>query len=216
MIYHAWNHARDARVLFHDSQEYEAFEGWMIRARRRRPLGVLAYCLMPDHWHMVLWLRGEGQLGGFLRAVTIAHSKWWRSRHGRPGDAPLYKDRFRSFPLQMDESVLTICRYVESNPVRAGLTDLAEDWLASSRWRRVRHNAEDRDLLAPMPVGVPPAWGRRVNEPLAPEELSAIRVCLRRGRPFGGRTWQARAAAKLGLEHTLRPRGRPRKNVKMT
>ncbi len=65
--------------------------------------------------------------------------------------------------------------------------------------------------LSPWPVRRPPDWASLVNEPLSDAQLAAARECVTRGRPYGDADWIVRTAATLGLAHTLRPRGRPRK-----
>jgi len=67
--------------------------------------------------------------------------------------------------------------------------------------------------LADGPVPLARAWGRRVNQPLSEKELAAVRRCVIRGSPCGDAAWTTRAARRLGLEFTLRPRGRPRKGA---
>jgi putative transposase len=114
-----------------------------------------------------------------------------------------------------------VLRYAERNPLRANLVERAEQWLWSSlRWwvaagasaRAGDGKVPGRPLfLCDWPVDRPARWVQRVNQAQSEAELEALRRCVSRGRPFGEEAWVARAAARLGLEHTLRGRGRPRK-----
>ena len=123
----------------------------------------------------------------------------------------MYQSRFKSFPVQDDEHFLVICRYVELNPLRAGLVARAEDWPHGSLHRWVRSLTRPAKLVSPWPTRRSAGWVERVNEALSDNELAAIRTCIDRGRLFGDDTWIEQTAEEHGLWHTLRPGGRPRK-----
>ncbi len=112
-----------------------------------------------------------------------------------------------------DEHFLSVARYVEWNPLRAGLMARAEDWRWSSPWARTRGAPERRVLLSRWPVEEPEraAWIRLVHEAQTEVELAALRLSVQRGRPHRGSAWARRLAAEMHRESTLRPRGRPRK-----
>ena len=93
----------------------------MISAMHRTPIRLPAYCLMRNHWHMVLWPRKDGELTQFLRWLTITHSQRLHAHRHTTGYGHIYQGRFKSFPIEQDESLLTVRRYVERNPLRAGL-----------------------------------------------------------------------------------------------
>ena len=138
----------------------------------------------------------------------MTHTQRWHAHHHTVGTGPLYQGRFKSFPVQEDDHLLTVCRYVERNPLRAGLVPQAETWRWSSLWHRV--HASDQLLLDGWPVAVPKQWVEHVNRPETEAELEAVRRALVRGAPYGDTTWQKATAIQLGLDATLRPRGRPR------
>ena len=116
---------------------------------------------------------------------------------------------FKSFPIQADEHFLTACRYVERNPLRAGLAARADAWRWGSLWHRV--HAPCGALLDPWPLPVPPDWAAHVQQAQCDAEVEALRRCVVRGGPFGAGAWVAETAEQLGLQASLRPRGRPRK-----
>jgi len=89
--------------------------------------------------------------------------------------------------------------------------DRVECWLWSSLWRRVGGKTKAKELLGRWPVDPPRDWVAAVNRPDRQEDLEAIRRCVVRGAPLGSPIWQTRTANRLGLQFTLRPRGRPRK-----
>ena len=124
---------------------------------------------------------------------------------------PLYRGRYKSFPVQTDGHFLTVCRYVERNPLRAGLVQRAEEWLWSSLSRGRGDKNPDRPALSDWPVECPSQWVRWVNEPHTETELEALRLSVTRGRPFGDPSWVGTIARRLGLEGSLRRPGRPSK-----
>jgi putative transposase len=196
--------------LFEKPEDYNAFEGVMEEAFEREPLPIFAYCVMPNHWHFVVRPQTDHQVSDFFRWMTHTHTMRWHAHHGTGGTGHLYQGRFKTFPIEQDEHLLTVLRYVERNPLRAGLTSSAEAWKWSSAWRSCSGNTESRALLASWPVPRPRRWLALVNEHQTESEVAAIRQSVTRGTPFGSNRWVSQAASRLQLKHTLRPRGRPK------
>jgi putative transposase len=178
-------------------------------AHERTVTRLLAYCIMPNHWHLVLWPKEDGELSEYMRWLTVTHTQRWHARHETSGTGPLYQGRFKSFPVQADGHFYSICRYVERNALRAGLVRRAELWRWCSLWQWANERTDV--TLQRWPLPRPNQWIRLVNQVETEAELAAVRQAVRRGSPFGAESWQKRTAARLGLEATLRPRGRPRK-----
>jgi putative transposase len=191
--------------MFESSADYAAFERILADVTQRVPMRILAWCLMPNHWHLVLWPSLDNELSEYMRLVTVTHAQRWHAHRGSAGTGHLYQGRFKSFIVQEDAHFLTVCRYVEANALRAGLVKRAEDWPWCSLSRR-HHGAIGAGTW---PVPRPNAWTELVNEALPAPEVSAIRTCAQRGAPFGQIDWVAATAVQLGLEATLRRRGRP-------
>ena len=211
LVYHVLNRANARIRLFEKTGDYEALERVMAEARERVPMRILSYCLMPNHWHMVLWPREDGDLSDFVRWLTLTHTQRWHAHHRSAGSGHLYQGRFKSFVIQTDEHLLTVCRYVERNALRAKLVERAEDWRWSSLGRRQFGDTEARALLNDWPLPLPRDWLARVNRPERIAELEALRGSVNKGRPFGSNEWVVRAVKRLGLMSTIRLRGRPRK-----
>jgi putative transposase len=131
-VYHVLNRAVARLPLFEKVADYEAFERVLAEAHQRHPMRILAYAVMPNHWHFVLWPRADGELTAFLRWMTHTHTMRWHASHQTVGTGHLYQGRFKAFPVQ-------------------------------------------------------------------------------RGRPFGGDRWAKNTAVRLGLQYTLRTRGRPKR-----
>jgi len=197
--------------LFGKDGDYAAFERLLGEARQRLPMRILSYCLMPNHWHLILWPREDGELSRFMFWLTMTHVQRWRHARQLVGLGPLYQGRFKAFPIQEDGHFLNVCRYVERNPLRAKLVRRAELWEWSSLHARVRGGEEQRQLLEPWPLQQPTEWLQWVNEPQTPEEEAQIRARIRTGRAFGTDAWERRTAGQMGLELEPRPRGRPKK-----
>jgi putative transposase len=210
-VFHALNRATARRKLFRKPADYQAFLRVFDEALQRQPIRVLAYCLMPTHWHVVLWPAADGDLTAFLRWLTLTHSVRWHKHYRSTGSGHVYQNRFKAFAIAEDEHLLTVLRYVERNPLRAGLVRRAEDWPWSSLACRLAGGDEAARRLHPGPVAVPADWLYLVNQPQTEAELEALRVSVVRGRPFGSAAWVATVVKRLGLESTVRPRGRPRK-----
>ena len=209
-IYHALNRANARGTIFHKDGDYEAFERILAEGLQRYAVELLAYQLLPNHWHMVLKPTRDGQMSQLLRWVTGTHTMRYHAHYHTSGEGHVYQGRFKSFPVQDDDHFHVVCRYVERNAFRAGLVARAEDWRWGSLWRWVQKTELALKLLSPWPVARLPNWVARVNEPLFEQELDVVRRCLRRGSPLGDARWAKTTARRLGLESTLRPRGRPR------
>jgi putative transposase len=135
----------------------------------------------------------------------------WQENRRRVGYGHLYQGRYKSFPIEGDEHFYQVARYVERNALRANLVSQAQDWQWSSLWRRLHGTPEQQMLLSDWPLPVPKDWVDLVNEPQTEAEMEAIRRSVQGGQPYGSLPWVLRSARRLGLESTLRPRGRPMK-----
>ena len=212
-VYHVLNRANARMRIFSTNRDYAAFEKVLAQACERTQMRLLSYCLMPNHWHLVLWPRNDGDLSLFMGWLTMTHTQRWHTHHRTIGSGHLYQGRFKSFLVQRDSHFLTLCRYVEANALRARLVERAQHWRWCSLWLRINEpSKDDADIrLSRWPVQRPDDWVRIVNRTQPDDELRRLHVSIKRDRSFGGPTWLARAVKRLGLESSLRPRGRPRK-----
>jgi putative transposase len=213
LVYHVLNRSVARLPLFQKPSDFEAFEHVLDEAQDRYPTRILAYCLMPNHWHFVLWPRRDGELTHFMRWLTHTHTMRWHAHYHTSGTGHVYQGRFKAFPIETDEYFYTVVRYVERNPLRANLVARAEDWRWSSLWRRECGDVDGRALLSAWPLPRPRNWPSRVNSSETEAELEALRTAVRRSSPLGNPAWQGRIARRMGVEHALRPRGRPRKQT---
>jgi putative transposase len=214
IIFHVINRGVGRRGIFEKDEDFAAFERVMVHALKADPVDLLTYCLMPNHWHLLLRPQHDEQLGKFMQRLTMTHTRRWQEHFHQVGVGHLYQGRFKSFPVQENGHFLTVARYIERNALRAGLVERAECWRWSSLWRRTVPCADPLVTalkLAPWPMDSPPDWLAWVNEPQTARELAAVRLSLDKGKPFGDETWQASMTAQLGLESSHRQTGRPKK-----
>jgi putative transposase len=207
-VYHVLYRAVGRQRIFHTEQDYRAFENVLEEAWRHVPMRLLAYCILPNHWHLVLWPRGDGDLSEYMRWLTVTHAQRYHAAHESAGMGALYQGRFKSFPVQEDDHFYRVCRYVERNALRANLASRAELWRWSSLWQWWNASASVR--LDAWPLARPTGWLDYVNRPETEAELAALRRAAERSSPYGDDAWRVRTAKDLGLESTLRSRGRPR------
>src|SRR5205823_14680761 len=107
-VYHALDRAAARLPLFHKDGDYQAFLRVFDEALTLYPIRVLAYCVMPNHWHFVLWPQHDRQLTDFLRWLTATLTMRWHTHYHSVGSGHLYQGRFKSFPVQTDEHLYTV------------------------------------------------------------------------------------------------------------
>jgi len=211
IVYHALNRANGRLRIFKKQADFAAFEHILAEGLERFDMRLCGYCIMGNHWHLVLWPRNDGDLSSFMKWITVTHSHRWHVAHDTVGIGHLYQGRYKSFPVQTNAYYLTLMRYVECNPLRAGLVEKAGDWQWSSF--AIRSGADKPITLSKGPLELPKQWKRMVGNPGAIDGsiVERINKSIERGAPLGDDGWTMKTASQLGLESTIRPRGRPRK-----
>lgn len=189
MVFHVLIRGVGRMGLFASDPDYQAFEQILAETLLVRPTRLLGYCLMPNHWHMVLWPQGDGEISAFMQLLTTTHASNWQLYHDRAGQGHVYQGRFKSFPVETDEHFFQVMRYVERNALRAGLASTAEAWPWCSLWRRIQGTSTDRAMLAEWPAQIGENWLDYVNQPQTDAELTAIRKCVAKGTPYGSKEW---------------------------
>src|SRR6478609_1809255 len=178
-VYHVLNRGNGRSVVFHKDGDYAAFLQLMLEAHEKVPMRLIAYCLMPNHFHLLLWPHGDDDLSRWMQWLMTSHV---RKYHGHyKGSGHVWQGRFKAFPIQEDEHFLTVLRYVERNPLRAKLTRRAEAWLWSSL--RLRAAGASDPILPSGPVAIPNNWAALVHQPQTEAELAALRRSVQRGTP---------------------------------
>lgn len=206
ICYHAINRGNAKSTVYHNAADYDSFVQLMAKACDRIPMRILSFCLMPNHFHLVLWPHADGDMSRWMQWLLTSHVRRYHRLRGTSGR--IWQGRFKAFPIQQDPHLLTVMRYVERNPVRANLVRSAADWRWSSA-SKLAPNSQ-RSIISPPPISRPADWLQFVDEPQTAVELDALRRCAQRNAPFGSRTWADKTAKKLGLEASIRSLGRPR------
>lgn len=172
---------------------------------------ILAYCIMPNHWHLILYPKNDGDLQKFMGWVSMTHTQRWHSYHKTAGSGHLYQGRYKSFLVQTNHYLLQLFRYVERNALRARLVKKAENWKWASLYKREKGSEEQKKLLSKWPIDMPKNYLYLVNEPHTNTELEDLRYCVNKGKPCGSEEWANKMIDTFKLESTLRGRGRPKK-----
>jgi putative transposase len=210
--YHVMNRGNERAQVFHSDDDYHAFVALMRQAGARVPMRLIAYCLMPNHFHAVLWPPGDTDMARWMEWLLTTQVSRYRRRHG--GSGHVWQGRYKAFPIELGDHLLTVLRYVERNALRANLVSRAEDWPWSSLPEWLSPPA--LPWLDPGPVARTADWLARVNAAQTEAELTRLRQSVHRGVPFGSAIWVEQTAAAFGLGATLRsgaggrPHGRGR------
>jgi putative transposase len=209
LIFHVVNRAAKRAQLFENDADYHAFECLLIAAVTRIEVAIFSYCIMPNHWHLVLSPRVDGALSRFMHWLTTTHARRWQLARGLDGQGAVYQGRYRAVAVREDAHFLWVCRYVERNALRASLVARAEDW----RWSSLHHHQMDPrpQWLASWPISRPFNWISVVNVPQTPTEIENFRGAMINGMPFGDEEWRDAIRRALGNKPQGKTRGRPRK-----
>ncbi|MEA3239932.1 MAG: transposase [Candidatus Bipolaricaulota bacterium] len=206
-VYHVLNRGNARQRVFDDGADYSSFVALLKEAKDRYSVHIFAYCLMPNHFHLVMQPDHGEALSRFMQWLLTSHVRRYHQRRGTSGH--VWQGRYKSFLIQRDAHLLIAIRYVERNPVRAGLVDSAADWRWSSHQSRI--GKAHAEILDPCPMMLPVDWGEYVDQPLLESDLASLRRSVNRQAPYGSAQWQGEVSIEHGLQATLRPRGRPRK-----
>jgi putative transposase len=210
-VYHVYHRAIEGLSLFESPRDYAALERLMGEVAADISMRLLAYSLMPNHWHLQLWPYKDRDLSRFMHRLSMTHAKRWRSHRETTGRGHVYQSRYGCVAVEIGDPVNVIARYIERNALTANLVDRAEDWRWCSLWRRLHPEVvEQVPTLCEWPVGRRPDWLGWVNCARTPKEFASVERALEKGIPFGSQRWQVEAAKRLGLVSKLQPRGRPR------
>ena len=205
LIYHIINRGNGRQQVFHSEGDYRAFVDLMAEASERYPVKVFAWCIMPNHFHLLVSPERADDLSRWMQWFMTSHVRRYHRFYNSSGH--VWQGRYKSFIVQEDTHLLTVVRYIEGNPVRAQLVPSAKDWTWSSHRERT---GVANSRIEKTSIELPSDWTSYVDQPLTDGELGRIQTSMRRQTPFGSSPWQVRICRELGLESTLKPKGRPK------
>ena len=210
--HHVTQRGNRRQEVFFADEDYVAYKALVAEACAANRVRCLAWCLMPNHVHLILV---PATADGLRSALSDAHRRYSRRinfAHGWTGY--LWQGRFASYPME-EAHLMTAIRYVELNPVRARLAARAEDWPWSSARAHIDGRADGLTDLAAM-AGVHRNWRAMLREgleagDLSPDEAATIEMHARTGRPWGDEAFVAELEARTGRRLAKRKPGRKRK-----
>lgn len=211
VVYHVLNRSNGRVKIFSSNKEYQHFEALLYEGKELIGMRILSYCIMPNHWHLVLYPRKDGDMGEFMRWITTTHVRQRRVETESVGEGHLYQGPYKSFPVASDRYLQQLVLYVEQNPLRAKLVKRAENWRWSSLWRREEGGKEEKKLLSKLPTELPRNYLALVNTVTNKESLNTLRTSVNKGTPFGSDNFIKTMVRKYNMGSTLRDPGRPRK-----
>ncbi len=210
-VYHVLNRANARAQIFENDEDYRLFENILEEAVTKFGMRLLAYCIMPNHWHLVLYPKKDGDLAKFMSWLSNTHTRRWHTSKGTIGQGHLYQGRYKSFICQKDNYFLALVRYVEQNAQKANLCKLAQDWKWSSIYRREKGSVNQKKILSVWPINMPENYLLLVNQMKDTKEEEAIERSIIKSNPYGSVDWVEKMVKKFYLGQTLRGVGRPKK-----
>lgn len=178
---HIVNRGNLRATIFRQSEDFLGFLAALANAGDRTLVRLVAFCLMPNHWHLVLWPVSGAEISAYLQIVMNAHIRDLQARHGISGTGHVYQGRFKNSAILTERNFINVCRYVEANALTAGLVQRAEDWSWSSLV--ADGPAENLNILTPWPFRRPANWIEEVNRPQSSAIRREIQRQLRRRSP---------------------------------
>jgi len=178
--YHIINRGNNKNTIFRTRLDYRVFIGLLSEAKRRYPLTVFGYCLMPNHFHLIVYARDGGHVRAFIHWTMTCFAHYYHATYNTSGH--IWQGRFKNLLIEREEHLIVALRYIENNPVRAGMVRSSWDW----EWSSIRQQCQ-RDysgLIDPPPFAVPADWLNLVNMPLTPKEFEAIKRRNKRDSPL--------------------------------
>jgi putative transposase len=217
LVYHLVNRGNNRQAVFRKPADYAAFLAALGELKERKPFELYGYCVMSNHFHLLLRPTGDS-VSRIVQSLLISHTQRYHKHHRSGGH--VWQGRFKSPVIQNDEHLLTVLRYIEANPLRAGIVENAADYRWSSYLLHGTGAADalvDRlstyEELSPNPKTRQRKWALKVHQPLEEATLARVRLSTASGLPMGAKAWVDRLAKRLDLDLTIRPRGRPRKSA---
>lgn len=180
-IYHILNRANNRATMFHSEGDYKDFEYLLSEIKERYGIRILAYTLMPNHWHLLLHPRNDKDLSKALHWLTVSHVRRHHARHDTVGSGHLYQGTYKSSLIQEDKHLLTVLKYIERNPARAKLCKKVQDW----KWGSASKRFAGRMLLDDLPVDLPSDYKQWINRADQAEALKDIRETINKNRVQG-------------------------------
>jgi len=208
--YHVLNRGNAKQQIFFDESDYRMFESVLLLGIKKFDIEVYAYCVMPNHFHFVLKTLSDGEMGRFMQWITLTHTSWIHVKNDSVGYGHIYQGRYKSFVIEDDIYLQAVLRYVEQNPLRAGLVTNLEEWVWTSFYKRKYYTGKLAKNLTVHPYQQSKEYETFVSELLPENVYSELKKSSTKGKPFGSEEWVNTTIEQYGLQATIRTVGRPR------
>lgn len=162
VVHHVVNRGNRRDVIFHKEDDYAAFLRVLDEARIRHGMRLISFCVMPNHWHLVLWPDKDVSLPAFMHWLTGTHVRRYHAHYQLVGTGHLYQDRYHNGICTSERRLLATLRYVEANALAAKLVQSAKDWPWGSLW--LREHGDPERMLTDCPIALPLNWARYVDQ----------------------------------------------------
>jgi len=208
-VYHVTQRGNYRQRVFQDDTDRQQYLRWLIEYKRKHKLLVWAWCLMENHIHLICLPRTDRALADALRDTHMRYANYFNRRRGGVS-GHLWQGRYYSCACDAMHAWEAM-RYVERNPVRAGLVRRAEEYAWSSARAHV-HAVFDGVLDEGLPSRTGPSateWSAWLRTPLDEETVRALRQSTRTGRPCGSARFVSALEGASGRRLHALPRGRP-------
>jgi putative transposase len=157
---HVYNRGNRRARIFHRSEDYLDFLAALRQAGSRTGVRLHAFCLMPNHWHLVLWPDNGVDISAYVQIAMNTHICKLQARHGTSGTGHVYQGRHKNVAILTERHFYTAVRYVEANALAAALVQRAEEW----SWSSLSEAEACSSLIAPWPLPRPANWTELVNK----------------------------------------------------
>jgi putative transposase len=207
--HHIIERGNNRERIFLDSKDYRKYLYFLSKYSEEKEAVVLAYCLMSNHVHLLVRPSREESLAKMMQAVTLCYSKYFNQENGRTGR--LWECRYYSTVIDADSYLWAVSKYIENNPVRAGIVKSPEDYPYSSARAHIL-GRKDPFLKEPLfDINQRKEYQRFIRSEEDKKITEEIRKQTKLGKPLGDGGFLNALSEKLGHSLSFRPRGRPKK-----
>lgn len=175
-FYHIYNRGAGRQSIFREADNYLFFLRRLKKYAYDLNIAVIAYCLLPNHYHLLVWQDGRESAGMLLQRCCNSYAKAFNKQYERTG--ALFEDRYQAIAVESDAYLLHLCRYIHANPMRHSLVSQLEEWPYSNypEWRGLRKGTlVDRAFIQAHFQTSPNygqfVWSYALGQPELPAEL---------------------------------------------
>ena len=184
---HICNRSAGQITICHSAADYIRFEICLKEMLEKFPLRLFAFCIMPNHWHLLLEGDSGKGVSEALHWLATTHAVRLRKDTASIGRGAVYQNRFRAYPVQKNGAFYRVAHYIERNPVEANLCRSPEEWL----WSSASQERPSSPALSEWPISKPRSWPETVRKPL--DEITRLQIQNHETwqRPLGDSDWVA-------------------------